>query len=263
MRSNWPVHLLSATDEAQRLRVKDLRPELANELKLKIDADTVTARHICQLFGITDDITAEAIFKSLPDIPLQLLRDEFEALDLLDLVELLDKEIKPSSSSSLRAFPTLNMTRKLMNTEGRPVTFHSKAAVLIVTSEEQNPIDIEAVQFFKDLNRDSTVSKSMHPDYKTLQTIKPMFTKKIERNRWSIRELMHSVNEHKQRGMPETEAEVRRLTEQLESERQRLERLEKDLKEIENTEEYARAAASMVIDEWIQCQGGCIKLNKN
>ena len=243
--------------------MRHLRPELANELKRRIDADTVTAGRICQSFGITGEVTADAIFKSFSDFPLYLLRDIFEALELLDLVELLDKEMKPSTSRSRRSFLMLNEIRKLTNTDSHPVTFHSKAAVLIVTTEEHNPIDIEAVQFFKDLNLDSTVSISVHPDYKTLQTGKPMITKQMEKNRWSIRELMYLVNEHKQRGIPETDIRVRRLTQQLESENQKLKRLEKDLKEIEYTEEHARATASVVIDEWIQCQGVCVKLNKN
>ena len=230
--------------------MRHLRPELANELKHRIDADTVAARHICQSFGITGDVTAGAIFKLFPDTPLHLLRDVFESLELLDLAELLDKQMKSSTSRSLRAVLTFDEIRKLKNTDSRPVTFHSKAAVLILPYEI--PIDTETALFFGDLNLNSTTTiLPSHP----LQ-MKSIIKMDMRTKRRRIRELMNLVNEYKQVGIPETDVRVRELTRDLESKRQRLEWLEKELKKIENTEEHCLTAASGVIDKWIQCQGG-------
>ena len=233
--------------------MKHLSETVKDELTRRMDVDPVAAIHIYESFGIPGHITsslrARGLFALFPDTPVKLLRDVFEALDLLDLVELLDEEPKPSNSRSLRSVLSLDEIRKLRNTDKRPTTYLSKAAVLILTRDEEYAVR-ETVEFFKDINSYSTVT------ILTYQELLLMFNRLYmqedrERRKAEIEQLMDLVNQYKQRGTPETDIRVRHLTEELQHKRQHLEWVEKRLKDHEETIDHGTA----VIEEWIQCQG--------
>ena len=219
-----------------------------------MDADPVAAGHIYESFGITGHIPsslrARDLFAMFPDTPVKLLRDVFEALDLLDLVELLDEEPKPSNYRSLRSVLSLDEIRKLRNTDKRPTTYLSKAAVLILTRDEEDHGVRETVEFFKDINSNSTVTILTHQEL-LLGPNRLYMQEERERLKAEIERLMDLVNQYKQRGTPETDIRVRHLTEGLQHKRQRLELVEKRLKDQEETID----PATPVIEEWIQCQG--------
>lgn len=88
-----------------------------------------------------------------PDTPVNLLKEVFEALNLYDLLELLEK-VKPRT---LR--PALPVG-KLPNAVNRPTTYYSKAEVLIIDSgTTATDDDAERIEsFFKGLNSQSQVT---------------------------------------------------------------------------------------------------------
>ena len=66
-----------------------------------------------------------------PDTPVKLLKEVFEALQLYDLIDLLE-EGKPRATRSLRPALRLQEIEKLRNPDDRPISYHSSVAVLII-----------------------------------------------------------------------------------------------------------------------------------
>ena len=91
-----------------------------------------------------------------PDTPVKLLKEVFEALQLYDLIDLLE-EGKPRATRSLRPALRLQEIEKLRNPHDRPISYHSSVSVLIIDGKET--YDTEGVEkFFKGLNTKSEVT---------------------------------------------------------------------------------------------------------
>ena len=97
-----------------------------------------------------------------------MLKDVFEALQLYDLLELLEiKSIKPHSSLQLAY--TLDEIKKLNGVADLPTTYHSCGAVLIITDDE-NVSSASAIKtFFTDLDNKSDVTEILTKDIPTLR----------------------------------------------------------------------------------------------
>ena len=237
--------ILLFLDSVNQLCYKDLSRDVTSELKGRIGADSNSLRLILQSFKITTDIMQHPIemvadvLNYFPNTPVKLLRDVFEALQLYDLVELLEKPGNPLATGSLRPALSLDEIQKLRNTAGRPISYHSRAAVLIFAKDTQDSSVKGIETFFKDLNLNSKVTVIQ---YRDCLGITPQVT---------------------------TEAEIRRINEQLktETEREAIIALKSKLQsKMETLWEWAQSArekrnavrdAFMVIDEWIQHQGWC------
>ena len=90
------------------------------------------------------------------DTPVKLLKEVFEALQLYDLIDLLE-EGKPRATRSLRPALRLQEIEKLRNPDDRPISYHSSVAVLIINFAET--CDTEGIEkFFKGLNTKSEVT---------------------------------------------------------------------------------------------------------
>ena len=91
-----------------------------------------------------------------PDTPVKLLKEVFEALQLYDLIDLLE-EGKPRATRSLRPALRLQEIEKLRNPDDRPISYHSSVAVLIIDFEKN--CDTEGIEkFFEGLNTKSKVT---------------------------------------------------------------------------------------------------------
>ena len=91
-----------------------------------------------------------------PDTPVKLLKEVFEALQLHDLIDLLE-EGKPLATRLLRPALRLQEIEKLRNSDDRPISYHSSVAVLIIDFAET--CDTEGIKkFFKGLNTKSEVT---------------------------------------------------------------------------------------------------------
>ena len=97
-----------------------------------------------------------------------MLKDVFEALQLYDLLELLEiKSIKPHRSLQLAY--TLDEIKKLNGVADLPTTYHSCGAVLIITDDENVSIASAIKTFFTDLDNKSDVTEILIQDIPTLR----------------------------------------------------------------------------------------------
>ena len=150
------IHLFSGDDH--KLCCKDLGGEVIKKLEGRLKNDETALKQIFQSFGI-DRLRASTfsgILSMFPDTPVKLLKEVFEALQLYDLIDLLE-EGKPRATRSLRPALRLQEIEKLRNPDDRPISYHSSVAVLIIDFAET--CDTEGIKkFFKALNTKSEVT---------------------------------------------------------------------------------------------------------
>ena len=145
-----------------KLCLRDLSEEVFRKLERRLENDQTAVKQICQSFGIDRSLffnwasTFSRILSMFPDTPVKLLKEVFEALQLYDLIDLLE-EGKPRATRSLRPALRLQEIEKLRNPGDRPISYHSSVAVLIIDFEET--WDTEGIEkFFKGLNTKSEVT---------------------------------------------------------------------------------------------------------
>ena len=150
------IHLFSGDDH--KLCCKDLGGEVIKKLEGRLKNDETALKQIFQSFGI-DRLRASTfsgILSMFPDTPVKLLIEVFEALQLYDLIDLLEEE-KSRATRSLRPALRLQEIEKLRNSDDRPISYHSSVAVLIIDFAET--CDTEGIKkFFKGLNTKSEVT---------------------------------------------------------------------------------------------------------
>ena len=98
------VYLFSGDDH--NLCWKDLSEEVISELDIRLKGDQTAFKQICQSFGMDSSqfYSRNSVFIEIlgmfPDTPVKLLKKVFEALQLYDLIDLLE-EGKPRATRSL------------------------------------------------------------------------------------------------------------------------------------------------------------------
>ena len=154
------IHFFSGDD--LKLCWKHLGSEVIRKLEERLEKDQTAVKQICQSFGIDRSrfsywaSTFSEILSMFPDTPVKLLKEVFEALQLYDLIDLLE-EGKPRATRSLRPVLRLQEIEKLRNPDDRPISYHSSVAVLIIDFMET--CDTEGIEkFFKGLNTKSEVT---------------------------------------------------------------------------------------------------------
>ena len=154
------IHLFSGDDH--KLCWKDLSGEVIRKLERRLKNDQTAFKQICQSFGIDKSpffsraSTFGRILNVFPHTPVSLLKEVFEALQLYDLIDLLE-EGKPRATSSLRLALRLQEIEKSRNPDDRPISYHSSVAVLIIDFAETG--ETEGIKkFFKGLNTKSEVT---------------------------------------------------------------------------------------------------------
>jgi len=223
------------SDDTHTVFFRDLSADVISEVTNRIEADHRAPRDILQSFGITGYYRGfRGIFKLFPDTPVKLLRDVCEVLQLYDLVDLLQKPVqpKPHVTKSLRPVLTLDEVRELGKSDARPISYHSRAAVLIFV-ESENDSNVKSYEsFFKSLNNNSEVIIIQCDGIMKLMK---------ERRELQFRPLADATARF--RGIPSWYTQKR---------------LEKELAEIKakqrKEEENVETAASTVVDRWIQHQ---------
>ena len=137
--------------------MKDLPEKVTKELKWQLQSDPVAERWFYESFGLAppkegrDPQVLEDLEILFPETPLKLLKEVFDALQLCDLVDLLEKE-KPRT---LRPSLPLRDIRKIPNNSNRPTRFYSKAAVLTIgtgTLGQAQSYTQRIGSFFKEFN---------------------------------------------------------------------------------------------------------------
>ena len=148
-------------DFVSKLCLKDITEEMTKELTFKLKSDQDTLDRFYRSFGLdpTKLRTEELVdIKDIfPDTPVKMLKDVFEALQLYDLAELLERAANPRT---LRPALSLKDIEKLPRAENRPPKIFTKAEVLIIDCSNRcdagdNPQNFGA--FFRALNPKSQV----------------------------------------------------------------------------------------------------------
>ena len=135
-----------------------------SEIQERLERDPDTFKRVLQSFGIPTKRFLlgnpfNKIFTLFPDTPVTIVKDVFEALQLHDLLELLEKTIKPSTYRSLQLAFTLDEIKKLNGVTDLPTTYHSCGAVLIITDDGNVSNASEIKNFFTDLDNNSDVTE--------------------------------------------------------------------------------------------------------
>ena len=212
-------------DDTLKLCLKDLSENVISELERRLESDEDAKKLVCQSFGINPSHLPpkfSSVFSLFPDTPVKLLKNVFEALQLYDLLELLEQQTKSFTARSLRLALTLDEIKKLRNTTDRPTTFHSCGAVLIFVDDEDESNVIGIKTFFTDLDTKSDVTIIHCRDW-------------IE-------------------GRRETRALMRG---RLASKEEMMAKIEEHETAIRKEEENIETATLTVIERWIERQGWC------
>ena len=158
------------SDPTLRLAHVDIR--VISKLQERLERDLDALKRVLQSFGISKNLfhwkNFSSIFQLFPDTPVTMLKDVFEALQLYDLLELLEiKSIKPHRSLQLAY--TLDEIKKLNGVADLPTTYHSCGAVLIITDDE-NVSSASAIKtLFTDLDNESDVTEILIQDIPTFR----------------------------------------------------------------------------------------------
>ena len=127
-----------------------------SKIQERLERDRDAVKRVQQSFGITKKTSLLRNFSSIcqlfPDTPVTMLKDVFEALQLYDLLELLEIKSAIKPHRSLQLAYTLDEIKKLNGVADLPTTYHSCGAVLIVT-DDKNVSSASAIKtFFTDLD---------------------------------------------------------------------------------------------------------------
>ena len=127
----------------------------------KLSADTVGLERVFRFFGLKVDFRPSShvscmrqIAHSFPNTPVDLMRQCFEALQMYDLVDLLEKAVK---TSSLR--PVLSSGEvETLRTGNLPTKSHNNVVVLVVNESADKDLNQKIEEFFKELNLQNDVT---------------------------------------------------------------------------------------------------------
>ena len=144
-----------------------------SEIQSRLNSDHDALKRVLQSFGITKRASRSrnysSIFRLFPDTPVTMLKDVFEALQLSDLLELLEMKWAIKPLSSLQLAYTLDEIKKLNEVADLPTTYHSCGAVLIITDDAIVSSASAIKTFFTDLDSKSDVTEILIQDIPTLR----------------------------------------------------------------------------------------------
>ena len=144
-----------------------------SEIQDRLERDYDALKLVLQSFGISKKPLRlrnfSSIFQLFPDTPVTTLKDVFEALQLYDLLELLEIKSAIKLHRSLQLAYTLDEIKKLNVVADLPTTYHSCGAVLIITDDETVSSASEIKTFFTDLENNSDVTEILTQEIPTLR----------------------------------------------------------------------------------------------
>ena len=145
-----------------------------SKIQNRLNSDGDALERVLESFGITKNRRSRLrnflnIYLLFPDTPVTMLKDVFEALQLYDLLELLENKSARKPHRSLQLAYTLDEIKKLNGVADLPTTYHSCGAVLIITDDE-NVSSASAIKtFFTDLDNKSDVTEILTQKIPTLR----------------------------------------------------------------------------------------------
>lgn len=158
----------------------------------KLSVDEVGLNRVFRFFGLKVDFRPSSpvscmrrIAHSFPNTPVDLMRQCFEALQMYDLVDLLEKAVK---TISLR--PVLSSGEvEALRTGNLPTKSHNNVVVLVVNDSADKDLNQKIEGFFKELNSQNDVtvigSSRSEEELKELRDLK--------RNQMRLKQLNEAV----------------------------------------------------------------------
>ena len=232
----------------------------------KLSADRVGLDRVFRFFGLKVDFRPfrhvscmRQIAHSFPNTPVDLMRQCFEALQMYDLVDLLEKAVK---TSSLR--PVLSSGEvETLRTGNLPTKSHNNVVVLVVNESADKDLNQKIEGFFKELNSQNDVtvigSSRSEEKLKEMRDLKrnQMDLKRKQMHVKQLREMLEIGKNHwlltaKKRKLDDelfkTKFEIAQLEEEIAMNKPLVEEL---LKKNEET----KTIITSTMDNWIQNQG--------
>ena len=127
----------------------------------KLSADRVGLDRVFRFFGLKVDFRPSShvscmrqIAHSFPNTPVDLMRQCFEALQMYDLVDLLEKAVKTISLRPVLSSGEVEMLR----TDNLPTKSHNNVVVLVVNESADKDLNQKIEGFFKELNSQNDVT---------------------------------------------------------------------------------------------------------
>ena len=127
----------------------------------KLSADRVGLDRVFRFFGLKVDFRPSShvscmrqIAHSFPNTPVDLMRQCFEALQMYDLVDLLEKAVKTISLRPVLSSGEVEMLR----TGNLPTKSHNNVVVLVVNESADKDLNQKIEGFFKELNSQNDVT---------------------------------------------------------------------------------------------------------
>ena len=232
----------------------------------KLSADRVGLDRVFRFFGLKVDFRPfrhvscmRQIAHSFPNTPVDLMRQCFEALQMYDLVDLLEKAVK---TSSLR--PVLSSGEvETLRTGDLPTKSHNNVVVLVVNDSADKDLNQKIEGFFKELNSQNDVtvigSSRSEEKLKEMRDLKrnQMDLKRKQMHVKQLREMLEIGKNHwlltaKKRKLDDelfkTKFEIAQLEEEIAMNKPLVEELLKENEEI-------KTIITSTMDNWIQNQG--------
>ena len=224
----------------------------------KLSADTIGLERVFRFFGLKVDFRPSRhvscmrqIAHSFPNTPVDLMRQCFEALQMYDLVDLLEKAVK---TISLR--PVLSSGEvETLRTGDLPTKSHNNVVVLVVNESADKDLNQKIEGFFKELNsqNDVTVIGSSGSEEK-LKELRDLKRKQMDL-KWKQRDLDWRQRFWNKKGKnywlfetSRAKLEIAQLEKEIAMNKPLVEEL---LKENEET----KTIITSTMDNWIQNQG--------
>ena len=232
----------------------------------KLSADRVGLERVFRFFGLKVDFRPSShvscmrqIAHSFPNTPVDLMRQCFEALQMYDLVDLLEKAVK---TSSLR--PVLSSGEvETLRTGNLPTKSHNNVVVLVVNDSADKDLNQKIEGFFKELNsqNDVTVIGSSRSE-EMLKEMRDLKRNQMDwkRKQMHVKQLREMLEIGKNHWL--LTAKKRKLDDELFKTKFEIARLEKEIamnkplvEELLKENEETKTIIMSTMDNWIQNQG--------
>ena len=216
----------------------------------KLSVDKVGLERVFRFFGLKVDFKSSShvsfmkgITRGFPNTPVDLMRQCFEALQMYDLVDLLEKAVK---TSSLRPVLSLGEVETL-RTGNLPTKSHNNVVVLVVNDSADKNFNQKIEGFFKELNsqNDVTVIGSSRSEEK-LKELKDFKWKQKRLKKLYLENIFLQFSGDDD--LYGVKFEIAQLEKEMEMNKPLVEEL---LKENEET----KTIITSTMDNWIQNQG--------
>ena len=285
------VYVVFLPAEAHKLRVKDLSQQVTRELIRRLEGDQAAMEKFYRFFGLKmQDRYSFIDIQLFPDTTVGTLKECFEALQLYDLTEILEK-VRPRS---LRPALSPEEIEKLRGEDDRPTKYHSNVAVLIVKyTDKESEVEWENEEqikaFFTNLSKrnEVTIISCSEETHEALKEIEQRRQKEQDLKRRELyirRQLEVNISLQKKLLKKKSEMPTKKMVEilqyssfplaldlqEIEQEERKLkhelhdkvdmaakirEQIERDVEKLEELKREIQKAVSTAMEKWIHNRG--------